>query len=626
MAQKKHESEAGSGLQPIIHQPLRGRGADDTPLPPLQEGGGKPIAGKGAVGSNTCGEVAEVLGQRLVRYACIAVLLLSLSATGSAPFGFAQDPRGADLILVNGDIYTVDTQLGRVQALAIADGKILAAGTDEEVRKWAGPETKVMDLEGRFVMPGFNDGHVHFGSGGLAHLRVNVEGTRSLKEFQDRICARLGEFKPGEWVTGRGWDHSLWPENRVPSKADLDAVSAEHPMLFGRVDGHSAVANSLALKLAGITGDTPNPEGGEIVRDADGEATGWLKETAIGLVGRHVPDPSPEQRKRGLQLALADAARNGITSIQDNSDWEDFLALRELKGEGKLTLRVTEWLPFSAPLVQLEAMRKEGGSTDPWLKTGALKGVADGSGGSLSAAMLEDFANTPGNTGILRFDPEGLKKMVAEREAAGFQINIHAIGDRANRVALDAFEAARKINPPRAGRNTRHRIEHSQFVHADDFARFRELGVIASMQPCHLLNDLRWAPTILGPERFNEGYAWQTFLKNKVVLAFGTDYAVEPLNPMRNLYASIAREFESGGPAGGWVPEEKISIADAIRAYTWGSAYAEFEEHRKGTLSPGKFADLVVLSQDVTGAPAVEVLRTEVLLTMVGGRVVYEKK
>jgi len=552
-----------------------------------------------------------------------ALLLLILVLSGSA-----QDkPRGADLLLVNGDFYTVDPQLGRVQALAIADGRILAAGTEEEVRKWAGPQTKVMDLGGRFVIPGFNDAHVHFGSGGLRHLRVEVEGTRSLKEFQDRIRARLSEFKPGEWVTGRGWDHSLWQENRVPTKADLDAVSTEHPMLFGRIDGHSAVANSLALELAGITRDTPNPEGGEIMRDAGGEATGWLKETAIGLVGRHVPDPTPEQRKRGLLLALADAARNGITSIQDNSDWEDFLTLRELKEEGKLTLRVTEWLPFSAPLEQLEKMRKEGGSTDSWLKTGALKGVADGSGGSLSAAMLEPFANAPGNTGILRFDPEELKKRVAEREAAGFQINIHAIGDRANRVALDAFEAARKLNPPQPGRRpTRHRIEHAQFVHADDFARFRELGVIASMQPCHLLNDLRWAATILGPERSHEGYAWQTFRKNNVPLAFGTDYAVEPLNPMRGLYASIAREFEGGGPLGGWLPEEKISIADAIRAYTWGSAYAEFEEHRKGTLAPGKFADLVVLSQDITRAPAVEVLRTEVLLTMVGGRVVYEKK
>ena len=562
-----------------------------------------------------------------MRRALLALVLLTLAAAGSAPFGFAQGgqdkPRGADLILVNGDIYTVDSQLGRVQALAITDGKILAAGTDEEVRKWAGPQTKVMDLGGRFVLPGFNDAHVHFGSGGLRQLRVDVEGTRSLKEFQDRIRARLGEFKPGEWVTGRGWDHTLWTENRIPTKADLDAVSTDYPMLFGRIDGHSSVANSLALKLAGITRDTPNPEGGEIVRGEDGEATGWLKETAVGLVGRHVPVPSHEQRKRGLLLALADAARNGITSIQDNSDWEDFLALRELKEEGKLTVRVTEWLPLSAPLDRLEQMRKEGGSTDPWLKTGALKGVADGSGGSLSAAMLEPFANAPGNTGILRFDPEQLKKMVTDREAAGFQINIHAIGDRANRVALDAFEAARKVNNRT---NTRHRIEHAQFVHPDDFARFRELGVIASMQPCHLLNDLRWAAIILGPARTREAYAWQTFRKDNVPLAFGTDYAVEPLNPMRGLYASIAREFESGGPLGGWLPEEKISIADAIRAYTWGSAYAEFEEHRKGTLTPGKFADLVVLSQDITRAPAVEVLRTEVLLTMVGGRIVYEKK
>jgi predicted amidohydrolase YtcJ len=297
--------------------------------------------------------------------------------------------------------------------------------------------------------------------------------------------------------------------------------------------------------------------------------------------------------------------------------------MRELKDEGKLTLRITEWLPFDASLDQLERMRKEGGTTDPWLRTGALKAVSDGSGGSLSAAMLEPFANAPDNRGILRYDPEQLKKMVIERDAAGFQINIHAIGDRANRVTLDAFEAAKKINNRR---DTRHRIEHAQFVHPADAPRFKQLGVIASMQPCHVLSDLRWAPVILGPERVKGAYAWNLLQQAGAVLAFGTDYSVEPLNPMRNLYASVTREFESGGPPGGWVPENKISIADALRAYTWGSAYGQFEEDRKGTLSPGKFADLVVLSQDVTRAAPAEILRTQVLLTMVGGRIVYEKK
>ena len=555
----------------------------------------------------------------------LRILLIVLLSLVFLPAAQAGTP--AELVFTNGHIYTVDPRLGRVEALAIARGKIIAVGTSEEIQHWVGPDTKVIDLEGKFVMPGFNDAHTHFGSGGLGLLSVNVEGTRSLAEFQERIRVRLPDFQPGEWIVGRGWDQSLWPENRMPTRADLDAVSAGHPMLFERVDGHSSVASSLALERAGITRDTPDPEGGAIVRDADGEPTGWLKENAVGLVQKLIPPPTREQRQRGHLLALAEAARLGITSIQDNSDWEDFLALRTLKEEGKLTLRVTEWLPFSAPLDRLEEMRRQGGATDPWLKTGALKGVTDGSGGSLSAAMLEPFApeaaGTPDNRGILLFDPGDLKKMVIDREAAGFQINLHAIGDRANRVVLDAFEAARKVN---SRPNTRHRIEHAQFVHRDDFPRFKELGVIASMQPSHVLSDMRWAPAILGPAREYEAYAWNSMLEAGATLAFGTDYPVEPLSPFRGLYACLTREAEAGGPEGGWLPEEKISIGDCLRAYTWGSAFGEFEDHRKGTLAPGKFADLIVLSRDVTRSTPAEVLRTEVLLTMVGGKIVYEKK
>ena len=547
----------------------------------------------------------------------LLVLLLGLAA------GLLSEPPAADVVLTNGNIYTVDVRLGRVEAIAITRGKIAAVGTAEEMQHWVGPQTKVIDLEGKFVMPGFNDAHTHLANAGQGSLSVNVEGTRSIAEFQQRIRARLSEFEPGTWVVGRGWDHSLWQENRMPTKADLDAVSTSHPMFFTRVDGHSAVANSLALERAGITRSSEQPEGGEIVRDTDGEPTGWLKENATGLVSRLIPAPTSEQRKRGLLLALAEAARYGVTSVQDNSSWEDFLALRELKQEGKLTLRVTEWLPFDAPLNKLEEMRKEGGATDPWLKTGALKGVTDGSGGSLSAAMLEPFANAPDNRGILLYDPEQLKKMVVDRDAAGFQIALHAIGDRANRVALDAFEAALKINKRR---NARHKIEHAQFVHRDDFARFKELDVIASMQPCHLLADMRWAPTILGPEREYEGYAIGTMRKAGARLAFGTDYPVEHINPLRGLYAAVTREFEDGGPEGGWLPEEKVSLEEAIRAYTLGSAFAEFEERRKGTLSPGKFADLIVLSQDITNVSPSELLRTDVLLTMVGGKIVYQKE
>lgn len=529
----------------------------------------------------------------------------------------------ADWVLVNGVIYTVDQALGRVEAIAIQGELIVAAGTREEIQHWIGPKTRVLDLQGRFVMPGFNDAHVHLGGAGQGKLSVDLTGVRSLAELQQRIRARLGEFQPGEWITGRGWDHSLWPEARIPTRADLDAVTTQHPILIERVDGHSSVANSLALARAGITRDTPNPEGGDIVRDAGSEPSGWLKERAEGLVARHIPQLTREERKRGLELALREAVENGVTSLQDNSAWEDFLALQELKREGKLPARITEWLSFNAPLETLKAQREQGGTTDPWLKTGALKGVTDGSGGSRSAAMLEPFADEPANSGILLYDPEKLKQMVIERDAAGFQIALHAIGDRAIRVALDAFAAARTVNPQRG--NARHKIEHAQFVHPDDAPRFGELRVIASMQPSHLLNDMRWAPALLGQNRYPEGYPFNSMLKHSPTLAFGTDYPVEGINPFRGLYAAVTREFENGGPPGGWVPEERISLEDAIRAYTWGAAVAEFEGQRKGTLAPGKFADLIVVSQDLTRLSPREILHTQVLLTMVGGKAVYNR-
>lgn len=555
--------------------------------------------------------------KRTLIWVLVVLVVVVLAAT------FSSRPDEADVVLTNGVIFTVDEELGRAEALAVKDGKIAAVGTSQEIQEWVGSETRVIDLEGKFVVPGFNDNHVHVGGAAGAKMRIDVEGTRSIAEFQQRIRDRLEEFEAGQWITGRGWDHSLWEENRVPTKADLDAVSTEHPMLFTRVDGHSAVANSMALQMAEITRDTPNPEGGDIVRDAEGEPTGWLKERATGLVSRLIPDLTPEQLRAGLEQVLQDAARHGVTSVQGNSGWDTFLALRELKNEGKLTFRYTHWLPFNTSLDRLEQLRREGGTTDPWLKTGAVKGVVDGSGGSLSAAMLEPFANAPDNRGILLYDPEELKKMVIDRDAAGYQIALHAIGDRANRVCLDAFQAAKEVNKRE---NARHKIEHSQFVQRDDVPRFAELGVIASAQPCHMLADLRWAPTILGPEREYEGYPWNSLQKAGAVVSFGTDHPVEHINPLRGIYAAVAREFEAGGPEGGWLPEEKITVEEAIRAYTLRSAYGEFEDHRKGTLTPGKFADLVLLSQDITQVSPPEILQTEVLLTMVGGRIVYEKQ
>jgi predicted amidohydrolase YtcJ len=567
---------------------------------------------------------ASPIAPRWLPFVLFVLTLAALAAgrPGSGA-GRASVPEPPTLILLNGVIYTGDTSRPRVQAVAIRGEMIVAAGATSEMRRLAGPGTRIVDLQGRFAMPGFNDAHIHLANGGQAKLAVDLEGAKSLVEFQSRIRARLGEFKAGEWVKGRGWDHTLWPEKRFPTRADLDAISSKHPMMFTRVDGHVAIANSLALQLAGVSKHTKDAPGGSIERDAAGEPTGMLKENAMELVSRKVPPLSPAQRRRGIELALAEAARFGVTSLQDNSAWEDFLVYEQVKKDGLLTARITEWLPFLEPLPRLEQMRRQGGTSDPWVKTGALKAILDGSLGSRTAAMLAPYADDSSTRGILRVEPERLKQMAVERDNAGFQLAFHAIGDRANRVALDAFAAVRNANGPR---DRRDRIEHAQVVAPEDFARFAELGVIASMQPVHESTDMRWAEARVGAARSRGAYAWRSMLQRGVRLAFGTDYPVEPVNPLRGLYACVTRELSAGGPPGGWQPQEKISLEECIRAYTAGSAYAQFEDGKKGQIIPGQYADIVVLSADLTRLPAPELLNTEVLQTFVGGRLVYEKK
>ncbi len=529
-----------------------------------------------------------------------------------------------DLVLINGVIYTGDTTKPRVEAIASRGENIIATGSTSEIKTLIGPKTVVIDLHGGFAMPGFYDAHLHLGNAGQAKLSVDLEGARSIEEFQRRVRARVAQSKPGEWITGRGWDHTLWTPARFPTKQDLDAVSKDHPMLFTHVSGHVAVANSKALELAGITAETPNPAGGEIEHDAQGQPDGMLKEgPAYGIVSRAIPKATAAQRMKGIELALAEAAKTGVTSMQDNSSWDDFLAYQSLKSSGKLTARITEWLPFDAPLERLEEMRREGGTTDPWLKTGALKGFMDGALGTGTAALLAPYSDDPKSSGILESHPGDLNQMSIERDKAGFQIAFHAIGDRGNRVALDAFAAVVAAN---GERDRRDRIEHAQIVASDDFARFASLHVIASMQPSHQTTDMRWAEKRLGAERIKGAYAWRTMLNDGVKLAFGTDWPVEIINPMRGLHACVTRQLPDGTPAGGWQPQEKISMDECIAAYTVGSTYAEFEEGKKGQLAPGQYADFVVLSADVTKIAPGDILKTHVLKTVVGGRVVYDSQ
>jgi predicted amidohydrolase YtcJ len=520
-----------------------------------------------------------------------------------------------------GRIYTNDATAPWAEAMLVRGEEILAIGDDDEVSALADKGAKVVDLEKHFVMPGFNDAHVHLGSAGADWLAVRLFGAPTVAELQKRLAAAVAARQPGEWITGSGWDHTLWPEKKFPRRQQLDEVSPKNPAILTHVSGHVAVANSLALELAGINKDTPNPSGGEIEKDDEGQPTGLLKEgAAMRLVESKIPPATAAQRRRGIQLALADVAKYGVTSVQDNSAWDDFLTYRALRSEGQLTVRITEWLPFPAPLEKLEEMRREGGTTDPWLRTGALKMVTDGALGSRTAALLVPYSDDPKVSGIMTMEPDKLRELAIERDKAGFQLNFHAIGDRANQVALDVFEAAAKANGPR---DRRDRVEHAQVVLPADFARFARLQVIASMQPSHQTTDMRWAEQRLGSERAKGAYAWATMEKFGVRLAFGTDYDVEPISPFRGLYACVTRELPGGGPPGGWQPQEKISLEECIRAYTSGSAYGEFMEGKKGELKAGEFADFIVLSNDLTKIDPREYTKTSVLRTVVGGRTVY---
>lgn len=528
------------------------------------------------------------------------------------------------IVYLHGRIYTNDPANPWAEAMAFRNDKLRCVGKIDYVLLECGgndPSAETIQLKGKFVMPGFNDAHVHLGGAGADMLSVRLNGVASIEELQKRLADAVAHHKEGEWITGSGWDHTLWPDKKFPNRQELDAVAPKNPVFLTHISGHVAVANSLALRHGEIQQDTPNPPGGMIERDADGAATGMLEEdSAMSLVSVRIPDLKTDQRRRGIQMVLAEAAKYGVTSAQDFSEWADFLVYTQLKEEGKLTLRITEWLPFLLPMDQLQNMRAQGGTTDPWLRTGALKAFTDGALGSRTAAMLAPYSDDPSTSGILTNDPTKLRTMAIERDKAGFQLNFHAIGDRANRVALDVFEAVAKANGPR---DRRDRVEHAQVLAPEDLPRFAQLNVIASMQPSHETTDMRWAEQRIGPDRAKGAYAWASLLKSGAHLAFGTDYDVEPINPMRGLYACVTRELPEGGPAGGWEPQERISLEDCIRAYTSGSAYAQFEEGKKGVLKAGEFADFIILSADLTKIPPKQYIKTTVLRTVVGGRTVY---
>ena len=548
-------------------------------------------------------------------------------------------------ILTGAHLSTGDTSgtPAYVSAIALRRDMIVGIGTSDEMLAEGLTQTQRIDLHGAFVMPGFNDAHTHIASAGQQRLSVDLDNVPSLAAMQAKIKAYVATLKPGQWVLGGGWDHTKWTSKTLPTRQDLDAVTAGHPAFLYRTDGHIAVANSAALRAADITGTTPSPKGGKIDHDADGQPTGIIREDpAIRLIEPHIPPPDTDTRRKALQLSIDDALSHGVTSIQDFSDWDDWLVLEEMEHTGKLPLRVSEWVAFDLPLPVLDERRASHDPNDPLLHLGFLKAFMDGSLGSRTAALNDPYADDPTNSGIPRYDQQKLNQMASARAADGFQLGFHAIGDLANDMALNAFEAAEQVGrpanspaPPKnpdatvvstgapimTSRDFRFRIEHAQVVSPGAFERFHALGIIASMQPVHLLTDMAWAGQRLGPERSKRAYAWKSFLDHGVMLAFGTDYPVESINPFRGLYAATTRMNEAGTQT--FEPQERITLNQALYAYTQGSAFAEFRETQKGKLLPGYLADFVVLDRDITTATPQELLHTKVLRTVVGGKTVY---
>jgi predicted amidohydrolase YtcJ len=546
---------------------------------------------------------------------CALISVLTVSAM-SKP--------AADLIVRNAKIWTVDKSQPTAQAVAVLGERIVAVGSDAEIEAWRGPNTRVIDAGGKLLLPGFNDAHTHFVQSGAALANLQLHDVTSPTEFARRVAQKAKEVAKGEWILGGNWDETRWTPPALPTKDLIDSFTSDKPVFLSRYDGHSALANSAALRLAGITRQTPDPPGGVIVRDAQGNPTGVLRDAAVDFVSKVIPPLSHEQRLEAIKRAMALAASVGVTSVQNmNPDYADIAAYAELRERHELTVRV-----YAAPLitegvddqVKLGLRHAFGG---PFLRIGVVKAFADGSLGSRTAYFFEPYSDQPGNYGLLSDEMTPLSLMrerMMKADSAGLQICTHAIGDRAISTVLDLYAEVIRAH---GDADRRFRIEHAQHMAAKDFDRFAQLHVIASVQPYHAIDDGRWAESHIGHDRASRTYAFRTFLNHGVRLALGTDWDVAPLNPMLTIYAAVTRATLDGKHPNGWFPEQKLTVAEAIEGYTMGSAYAEFQEKEKGSITPGKLADMVLLSDDLFAIPPEAIRRVRVATTIVGGKVVW---
>ena len=530
----------------------------------------------------------------------------------------------ADLILTNGRFWTGATAQPWAEALAIRGERIIAVGANSDIARLASPATRTVDLAGKLALPGFIDNHTHFISGGFGLLSVHLRDAKTQAEFTRRMGEYAKKIGPGRWIQGGEWDHENWPGAPLPTKELIDAVTPENPVAVERLDGHMILANSLALRQAGITKDTPDPPGGLIVRDAKGEPTGILKDAAAGLVGRVIPEPSDADLDAALDAALAEAARHGVTSVDDITLWNQWPVYQRYQRAGKLTVHISSRTPMSEWERQRDfAARFNRG--DEWLCLGGLKAFMDGSLGSTTAYFFQPYNDAPNTSGLMRPDnqPEGkLRDHIIAADAAGLRVSVHAIGDRANNLLLTYYEDAEKANGPR---DRRFRVEHAQHLQLSDIPRFGQLGVIASMQPYHLSDDGRWAEKRLGAARLKGTYAFRSLLDTGAKLVFGSDWPVAPLDPIYGIYSAVTRQTLDGKHPEGWIAEQKITVEEAVRAYTSTGAYAEFAERDKGTLEAGKLADIVVLSDDIFRIAPEKIRDTKVSLTITGGNETWPK-
>jgi len=549
-----------------------------------------------------------------------ALVLLTATLTPAAAQHSPCVSNCADIAVVHAAVWTGVRGAADAQAVAARGGRIIAVGSDADVNRTIGPRTRVVDAGGKMLVPGFIDSHVHFITGGAGLASVQLRDARTPAEFVRRIRDYARTLPAGAWITEGNWDHSLWG-GELPRREWIDSITPHNPVWISRLDGHMALANSAALRAAGVTSATGDVEGGEIVRGTNREPTGILKDNALALVDRVVPPPTPQQQDRALDAAMRHVAAQGVTSVQHMGGWDDLAAFRRANAAGRLRTRISAAVPLDswARLRHEVAARGRG---DDWLRIGSLKGFVDGSLGSHTALMHHPFADAPADSGLLVTPADSLYAWTHAADRAGLQVMVHAIGDRANTLILDIYERVARDD---GARDRRFRVEHAQHIRPADIPRFGRLGVIPSMQPYHTIDDGRWAEALIGPERARTTYAFRMLLDSGATLAFGSDWFVAPPTPLEGIYAAVTRRTLDDKNPGGWVPEQKITVEEAMRAYTWGAAYATFQEREKGTLEPGKLADWVLVDRDLRAVAPETIRDARVLMTVVGGTVVYER-